>query len=226
MLDILFTNYRFSHPKRFFLLYPLSPITVIHTAARKSLQTLNHTPSTLSKSFPVSGRKKKKHQIPKMLYNPKMPHRMYHLPPSHTHTHTHFPELLLTTDSLAHSFLTILGSGLATKSCLTLVTPWTVCSLPGSTVHGILQARIPEWVIIYFSRGSSQPKNRTWVSCIAGRFFTDRAITTLIPSLFFDMSRTFPLRASYFFSWECFFTWKALWLILTFFTSLLKKSPI
>ena len=50
------------------------------------------------------------------------------------------------------------------------------CSLPGSSVHGILQARILEWVSISFSRGSSQPRNWTWVSCIAGRFFTDWAM--------------------------------------------------
>ena len=48
-----------------------------------------------------------------------------------------------------------------------------VCSLPGSSVHGILQARILEWVAISFSRGSSQSRNQTHVSCIAGRFFTD-----------------------------------------------------
>ena len=46
------------------------------------------------------------------------------------------------------------------------------CSPPGSSVHGILQARILEWVAIPFSRGSSQPRDRTWVACIAGRFFT------------------------------------------------------
>ena len=45
-------------------------------------------------------------------------------------------------------------------------------SLPGSSVHGILQARILEWVAIPFSRGSSQPRDRTQVSCIAGEFFT------------------------------------------------------
>ena len=47
----------------------------------------------------------------------------------------------------------------------------TLCNLPGSSVHGILQARILEWVSISFSRGSSQPRDRTWVSCIAGRRF-------------------------------------------------------
>ena len=46
------------------------------------------------------------------------------------------------------------------------------CSPPGSSVHGILQARILEWVAMPFSRGSSQPRDGTWISCIAGRFFT------------------------------------------------------
>ena len=50
------------------------------------------------------------------------------------------------------------------------------CSLPGSSVHGILQARILEWVAIPFSTGSSWPRDWTWVSCIAGRFFTVWAI--------------------------------------------------
>jgi len=44
------------------------------------------------------------------------------------------------------------------------------CSPPGFSVHGILQARIPEWVVIPFSRGSSQPRDQTQVSCIAGGF--------------------------------------------------------
>ena len=46
------------------------------------------------------------------------------------------------------------------------------CSQPGSSVHGILQARILEWVAIPFSRGSSWPRDRTRVSCPAGRLFT------------------------------------------------------
>jgi len=45
------------------------------------------------------------------------------------------------------------------------VTPWTI-------VHGILQARILEWVAVLFSRGSSQPRDQTQVSLFAGRFFT------------------------------------------------------
>ena len=45
------------------------------------------------------------------------------------------------------------------------------------TVHGILQARILEWVAVPFSRGSCQPRDRTQVSQVAGRFFTNWAIT-------------------------------------------------
>ena len=46
------------------------------------------------------------------------------------------------------------------------------CSLPSSSIRRILQARILECVAISFSRGASQPRNWTWISCIAGRFFT------------------------------------------------------
>ena len=46
------------------------------------------------------------------------------------------------------------------------------CSLPESSVHGILQARTLAWVAVPFSRGSSRPWDRTWVSCTEGRFFT------------------------------------------------------
>ena len=46
------------------------------------------------------------------------------------------------------------------------------CSLPGSSVHGISQAKILKWVAISFSRWSSQPRDWTCISCIVGRFFT------------------------------------------------------
>ena len=55
------------------------------------------------------------------------------------------------------------------------VTLWTV-SPPGSSLHGIHQARILEWVAISFSRGSAQPWDWTQVSCIAGRLLTERDI--------------------------------------------------
>ena len=54
----------------------------------------------------------------------------------------------------------------AAQSCLTLCGPM-VCSLPGSSVHGILQARILEWVAIFFSRWSSWPRDQTLVSCVS-----------------------------------------------------------
>ena len=57
------------------------------------------------------------------------------------------------------------------QSCPTLSGP-VDCSLPGSSLHGIFQARILEWVAISFSRGSSQPRDRTEVSLIVGRRFT------------------------------------------------------
>ena len=57
-----------------------------------------------------------------------------------------------------------------TQLCPTLCNSMD-CSLPGSSIHGILQGRILEWVAISFSRGSSQPKDWTWVSRIGGRRF-------------------------------------------------------
>ena len=55
---------------------------------------------------------------------------------------------------------------LVAQSCPTLRT------LPGFSVHGILQVKILEWIAIPFSRGSSRPRDWTLVSWIAGRFFT------------------------------------------------------
>ena len=46
------------------------------------------------------------------------------------------------------------------------------CSPPGSSVHGVSQARILEWVVISFSRGSSRPRDQTGIFCLAGEFFT------------------------------------------------------
>ena len=71
-----------------------------------------------------------------------------------------------------------LWPGEVAQSCLTLCDP-VDCSLPVSSIHGILQARILEWVAISFSRGSSQPRDQTQVSCTAGRRFTLWAIKEL-----------------------------------------------
>ena len=64
------------------------------------------------------------------------------------------------------------------QSCPTLCGPMD-CSLPGSSVHGILKAKLLESVSFPFSRGSSQPRNQTGVSCIAGGSFTRAARESL-----------------------------------------------
>ena len=63
---------------------------------------------------------------------------------------------------------------LVAQLCLTLCDPMD-CSLPGSSVYGISQARILEWVSFSFSRGSFRPRDQTQVSCSAGGFFIIRA---------------------------------------------------
>ena len=60
---------------------------------------------------------------------------------------------------------------LVAQSCLTLCNI-TDCSPSGFSVHGILQARILEWIAIFFSRVTPQPRDRTLISCLAGTFFT------------------------------------------------------
>ena len=66
---------------------------------------------------------------------------------------------------------------LVTQSCLTLCDPMD-CSLPGSSIYGILQARILEWVVVLSSRGSFPPRDGIYVSyalALAGWFFTTSA---------------------------------------------------
>ena len=79
----------------------------------------------------------------------------------------------------------LLGNPKLLRHVWHFVIPW---SPRGSSVHGILQARILEWAAFPFSRGSPQPRNRTPVSYIAGRFFTNWAVRespkiSLVPSL-------------------------------------------
>ena len=58
------------------------------------------------------------------------------------------------------------------------------CSLPGSSVHGILQVSILEWIVMPSSRGSSQPRDRTRVSHMAGGFFTVWATRKALPTAY------------------------------------------
>ena len=80
---------------------------------------------------------------------------------------------------------------LLAQSCLTLCDPMD-CSPPGSCVHGIFQARMLDWVAISFSRGSSQLKDWTWVSFIAGRLFTVWATTEAPMSTYQKVIFSFP----------------------------------
>ena len=75
--------------------------------------------------------------------------------------------------SLDWLYISIRGCAvcLVAQSCPTLCDP-VDCSPPGSSIHGILQTRTREWVAMPSSRGSSQPRDQTQVSRIAGRFFT------------------------------------------------------
>ena len=77
----------------------------------------------------------------------------------------HYPQV-----KWANFYTLIPWNSKVAQSCLTLCHPMD-CSLPGSSVHGIFQARILEWLAISFSRESSWPRDRTWVSRIAGRRF-------------------------------------------------------
>ena len=70
------------------------------------------------------------------------------------------------------------GRGSVAQSCLTLCD--TVdCNPSGSFVRCILLGRILKWVAVSFSREPSRPRNQTWVSCIAGRFFTNWVFSSL-----------------------------------------------
>ena len=77
---------------------------------------------------------------------------------------------------------------LLSQLCLTLCDP-TDCSPPGSSVHGILRARILEWVAMPSARGSSQPRDRTQVSYIAGGFFTIWATREALVNLSISASK-------------------------------------
>ena len=84
-----------------------------------------------------------------------------------------------------------------TGSCPTLCNPMD-CSLPGSSVHGIFQARVLEWIAISFSRGSSRHRDQTWVSHIAARCFTIWATgeTSSLFKLLFKMGKGSSLQQS------------------------------
>ena len=75
--------------------------------------------------------------------------------------------VLFSTES---KFLMLSGAQVL-QLCPTFCDPMD-CSPPGSSVPGILQARLLEWIAMPSSRGSSRPRDGSWVCCIAGGFFT------------------------------------------------------
>ena len=97
---------------------------------------------------------------------------------SHPHP-LHCKQGVLTTGSPGNSpkymFLFSCCCSWVIKSCLTLCDPMDY-SPPGSSVHGISQARILKWVAISYSRGSYPPKDQTHISCIARRILYHWAI--------------------------------------------------
>ena len=98
-----------------------------------------------------------------------------------------FAGRLFTTSDTWEGLLQPWKGNLLAQSCPILFNP-VDCSLPGSSLHGTLQARILEWVAISFSRRSSPSRDWTWVSCIAGRLFTvwaTREATTLLKLNYF-----------------------------------------
>ena len=95
----------------------------------------------------------------------------------HTHTHTHY--ICIQTYMLIYLLLMSIIMYMVcipAQSCPTLCDVVN-CSLLGSSVHGILQATIPEWVAVSFSRGYSWPRNWTGVSCNSVHWQLDSSIT-------------------------------------------------
>ena len=103
---------------------------------------------------------------------------------THTHTHTHTQNKIWHSQAFTknsrkafvhicinniHAFVCLIA-----QSCLTLCNPMDY-SPPGSSIHGLLQARIMEWVAIPFPRGFSPSRDRSWVSYSTGGFFTNWA---------------------------------------------------
>ena len=103
--------------------------------------------------------------------------------------------LHLSPDNFPHSDLSTQGKTSEVKLTQSCLTP---CDPIEYVVHGSFQARILEWVAIPFSRGSSQPRDRTQVSCKAGRFFTREALILLISEqLWMIKGSDSPLAASF-----------------------------
>ena len=123
---------------------------------------------------------------------------------------------LRTYSSPPHSELSLSLSSekvLVTQSCPSLCYPMH-CSPPGSSVHGISQARILEWVAISFSRGSSKPRDGTRVSCLTGRLFTTETLvknpTAMWETWVWSLGWEDPLEKGMA-TYSCILAWKIPW---------------
>ena len=109
-----------------------------------------------------------------------LPHRFFYLTYNSSSHKLFYPEIIIDSQEVANlqrsamcSLLIFSQSSTLQDNCMCVCSVVSnLCdlmgySLPGSSVHGIFQARILEWVAISFSRRSSRPRDRTWVSCIS-----------------------------------------------------------
>ena len=100
----------------------------------------------------------------------------WHLSPGHRWVFTALWSTLCSSqeyNSLFSSFDSLQLNRVCVRVCVLVAQSCpTLCNPMDCTIHGILQARILEWVAFLFSRGSSRPRDGTWVSHIAGTFFT------------------------------------------------------
>ena len=105
---------------------------------------------------------------------------------------------------------------LVSKSCLALCNSMD-CSLSGSSVHGIFQARILEWVAMSSSRRHSRPRDQTHISCIVwGILYHLSNLGNPIPCTFIEISDVVFLSCDYLLSFYLFFVW---WLMCLFLLS-------
>ena len=96
------------------------------------------------------------------------PHRVW----SVSSLHRNWTHVLCITRQIIYPWTSRMSEWMKSLNCIPTLWDPIDCSLPGFSIHRIFQARVSEWFAISFSRGSSRPRDRTQVSCIAGRCFT------------------------------------------------------
>ena len=83
-------------------------------------------------------------------------------------SNTHPNDCLFSIGATSHNHI---SEEVKLLTCVRLFVAPVDCNLPSSSIHGIFQARLLEWVAISYSRGSSQPRDQTWVSRTADRLY-------------------------------------------------------